>query len=110
MLNTGISLWLCTLPTDMRKSYDGLGALVRTCFGRTPNCGDGFVFLNRRRTQMKCIYFDRGGYCIWSKRLERGLFVFRACDDGAVALSATEFSALIEGFDVEIRRRRLRAA
>lgn len=110
MLTTEISLWLCTAPADMRKSYDGLGALVRTYFGRVPNCGDGFVFLNRRRTQMKCIYFDRGGYCIWSKRLERGLFTFHSAADGPVALSATEFSALIEGLDVQIRRRRLRAA
>ena len=108
MLSTELALWLCTTPTDMRKSYDGLGAMVREYFGRAPNCGDGFVFINRRRTQMKCLYFDKGGYCIWAKRLERGCYA-QTAGSGPVGLTSTEFAALIEGLDVEIRRRRMRA-
>ena len=110
MISTELRLWLCTLPSDMRNSYDGLGALVRRHFNRAPGCGDGFVFINRRRTQMKCLYFEQGGYCIWSKRLERGQYArLGSPDGGPMALSSTEFAALVEGFDLVIRRRRKRA-
>lgn len=111
MITSDLQLWLCQAPTDMRKSYDGLGAVVRQYFGRDPHCGDGFIFVNRRRTQMKCLYFERGGYCIWSKRLEEGRYArLGTLDAGPITLSATEFSALIEGFELVIRRRRKRAA
>lgn len=102
-------LWLYTAPTDMRKSFDGLAALVRHHIGRDPLSGHGFVFINRRRTQLKCLYFEAGGYCVWSKRLERGEFaVRRGARAGTVALSRTEFEALIEGLELEIRGRRRR--
>ena len=102
-------LWLCTVPTDMRKSYDGLIALISGGMSADPSSGEGYVFINRRRTQMKCLYFDRGGYCIWAKRLERGLFKHTVRSDGqACRLSQTEFAALLEGFDVAIVRRRKR--
>lgn len=101
-------LWLCTAVTDMRKSYDGLAALVRGQFGENPTCGDGFVFINRRRTHMKCLYFDAGGYCIFGKRLERGLFAQSDSSEPRVQLSQTEFNALMEGLDIAIMRRRKR--
>ena len=68
-----LRLWLYTPPTDMRKSFDGLCALVRQKLEEDPVSGQLFVFINRRRTQMKVLYFEQGGYCIWSKRLEAGL-------------------------------------
>lgn len=101
-------LWLCIAATDMRKSYDGLTAIIRTQFADDPLSGDGFVFINRRRTQMKCVYFEAGGYCIWSKRLEQGLFARRSSDAERVSLSQTEFMALIEGLEVAVTRRRKR--
>ncbi len=67
-------IWLATAPADMRMSFDGLSALVRTRLGRDPVSGAWYVFINRRRTMMKVLAFDSGGYWIWSKRLERGLF------------------------------------
>lgn len=110
MFSSPVRLWLCTAPTDMRKSYDGLVGLVRSRLGQDPLSGQGFVFVNRRRTQLKLLYFDAGGYCIWSKRLERGEFGVRHGGDEAAGrtLGATEFQALIEGLDLEIRRRRRR--
>ena len=69
-----VRVWLYTRPTDMRKSFDGLAALVRNALQEDPTSGHLFVFLNRKRTQMKVLYFDRSGYCLWSKRLERGRF------------------------------------
>ncbi len=106
MIATPLRLWLCTDATDMRRSYRGLASLVRVHFERAPNCGDAFVFINRRRTQMKCLYYERGGYCIWGKRLDRGHF--RQLERSGI-LSATEFAALLDGLDVTVRRRRLRS-
>ena len=88
-------LWLCTQPTDMRRSFDGLSALVRNH--------------NRRRTQIKVLAFEDGGYCVWSKRLEVGQFAALSVA-GSVkrSLSRTEFLALLEGMDMVITRRRKR--
>ena len=102
-------LWLCTTATDMRKFCDGLTAIVRTQFADEPMSGDGFVFINRRRTRMKCVYFEAGGYCIWSERLEQRLFARgSAADTVRVSLSQTEFAALIEGLEVAVKRCRKR--
>lgn len=62
-------------PVDMRKSFDGLYALARHGVGQDPLSGHLFVFINRRATQMKVLYWDRSGFCIWAKRLESGRFV-----------------------------------
>lgn len=100
-------LWLYRLPTDMRRSYTGLASMVRGELGRDPLDGQGFVFINRRRTQLKCLYFEAGGYCIWSKRLERGRF--GVTGEGMVwVLSPAEFEALVEGLDWVIKKRRKR--
>ena len=108
-MRTPATLWLCTQPTDMRCSYDGLAAKVRRHLGADPLNGQGFVFVNRRRTQLKCLYFDAGGYCVWSKRLEQGRFgVNRTAQTSAVALSRTAFEGLIEGLDLIVKKRRKR--
>ena len=67
-----LRIWLYVPPTDLRKSFDGLSALVRTKLAEDPLSGQLFVFLNRRRTQVRILYFDRSGYCVWAKRLEQG--------------------------------------
>ncbi|RDB41981.1 transposase [Halomonas sp. DQ26W] len=72
MMRPPLQLWLCTQLTDMRRSYDGLAAMVRRQLGQNPLSGHGFIFIKRRRTQLKCLNFQAGGYCVWSKRLERG--------------------------------------
>ena len=109
MLSQPPRLWLCTRPTDMRRSFDGLAALVRQHLGHDPLSGHGFVFINRRRTLLKLLYFDGDGYCVWSKRLEQGQFGGGAGQRQAVeALSRTQFTALLEGLDLTIRKRRKR--
>ena len=108
-MRTPATLWLWSQPTDMRCSYDGLAAKVRHHLGGNPLSGQGFVFVNRRRTQLKCLYFDAGGYCVWSKRLEQGRFgVDRAASSPALALSRTAFEGLIEGLDLIVKKRRKR--
>jgi len=70
-----IRVHLFAAPTDMRKSFDGLSALVKHAMGLDRLSGRLFVFINRRGTQMKVLYFDRSGFCVWTKRLEAGRFV-----------------------------------
>lgn len=108
-LRSDMPIWLCTQPTDMRRSFDGLSAQVRNLLQQTPHSGALFVFINRRRTQMKCLYFEAGGYCLWSKRLEQGQF---ALPRHPVAikqrLQPTQFYSLIDGIDLVITRQRKR--
>lgn len=92
-----VRVWLYTQPTDMRKSYDGLSALVRNVLQEDPASGHLFVFINRKRTQMKVLYFDRTGYCVWSKRLEQGRFQTHAKGACKVALDWTQLKLILEG-------------
>ena len=103
-LQTGVRVWLHIQPTDMRKSYNGLSALVKNTLGDNPLSGNLFVFVNRRRTQMKILYFDRTGYAIWSKRLEQGQFVIH--DKGSIKqlLSFAELQCLLEGIEISNAR------
>ena len=73
-LPSAVRIFLCTRPTDLRKSFDGLTGLVQECFGQDPLTGHLFLFLNRRRDRIKILYFDRDGLAIWYKRLEVGSF------------------------------------
>ena len=66
MLNIaeGRRIWLCTSPTDMRRSFDGLSGQVRRSMGEDPSRDDWFVFINRRQTQLKILAYEEGGYCL----------------------------------------------
>ena len=95
-----VRVWLHTRPTDMRKSFDGLSALVKDKLEEDPLSGHLFVFINRKRTQMKVLYFDRSGYCVWAKRLEQGRFHYPAQPGDKAALDWTQLKLLLEGIDV----------
>ena len=71
---SGVSIFICTTATDMRKSFDGLTGLVRSEFSREPNDGSLFLFINRRRDRIKILYWEVGGFALWYKRLESGTF------------------------------------
>ena len=94
----------------MRKSYDGLSGLVRQGLGRDPLSGEVFIFLNRRRTMIKILVWDRSGFVIWSKRLERGTFELpRSTEAGAsVALRWEELVMILEGVSLGSIQRRKR--
>ena len=102
-------LWLCTRPVDMRCSFDGLANVVRGQLGGNPLSGDGYVFVNRRRTMLRVLYFEPGGYCLWSKRLEQGRFALPTAGDQPVrSLSLTLFDSLLEGLDITVTKQRKR--
>lgn len=96
-------------PTNLRRSYDGLAALVSGTFGRDVFEGDAFVFLNRRGTQVRILYWAGDGYCIWMKRLEAGTFRRLEGSGGQTLLEvdAGELAMLLSGIDaVQVKRRK----
>jgi len=99
-----VRVWLYARPTDMRKQFDGLAALARNQLQEDPMSGHALVFINRRRTYMKVLYFDRGGYCLWCKRLEQGQFNYQADRGDKQALSWTDFKLLLDGVQVQKAR------
>lgn len=101
---SNLRFWLCTQPTDMRKSFNGLSALVAGQLEADPLSGHCFVFINKRQTQMKILYFDRTGYCIWSKRLEQGQFNAHLDGVGKRSLDATQLRLLLEGIEIQKHR------
>ena len=93
-------------PADMRKSYDGLQALTRHAIGQDPASGALYVFVNRRGNQLKCLYFDRSGFCLWGKRLEHGRFISDWSRARTQEMDWTALKLLIEGMEVHQVRRR----
>lgn len=96
MLNLGGQpIYLYRGPVDLRKSFDGLSALVQAAFPGRLFAGGLFVFVNRRRQLLKLLYWDGDGLAIWAKRLEKG--TFRVASDGRTELSRRDFVMLLEG-------------
>ena len=93
-------------PVDMRRSYDGLYAIARHGMGHDPLSGDLYTFINRRGTQMKVLYFDRSGFCIWGKRLERGRFIGDWRRVATREMDWTGLKLLIEGMEARRVRKR----
>jgi transposase len=107
---SGVRLYLATSATDLRRSFDGLSAVVQGEFGLTPTTGDLFIFLNGRATQVRILFWDRDGYCVLMKRLEQGTFrrVKNANGVAHVEIDAGELAMLLEGIDAPVVKRRKR--
>jgi transposase len=103
-----VKIWLYAKPTDMRKSFDGLSALAKNHIREDVLSGHMFVFINRRQTQIKILYFDRSGYCLWAKRLEEGRFQYNKNAGEKQRLSLTELTLIIEGLEIKNIRQRKR--
>jgi transposase len=95
-------------PVDMRKSFTGLYALTREGLRLNPLSGDLFVFVSRRATMMKVLYFDRSGFCIWAKRLESGRFISDWTQVRSREMDWTALKLLLEGIEPGRRRKRYR--
>ena len=109
-LPLGTRVYLCTRPTDMRKSFDGLIAATKTVLGQDPLSGHLFVFVNRKADYAKCLYWSRGGYCLWAKRLEVGRFAkVNACASAnAIAMTDTQLLMWLDGIELDRTRQRKR--
>jgi len=107
LLPQAVRIFVATSPANLRKSFEGLSNEVRSVLAADPVSGHLFIFLNKRRTQVKLLLWTRGGYTIVHKRLERGSFTFPAQatpDATQVEIGAHELAMLLEG--LEVRRSR----
>lgn len=104
-----VRVFVAVEPVDMRGSFDALAGRVRW-LDLDPLDGHLYVFVNRRRTLMKVLCFDRSGWCIFAKRLERGTFQSLDVADGQrqVCVDAATLGLILEGIDVARAPRRLR--
>lgn len=100
-----VKVFISSVPTDMRRSFDGLAALVQEGLKKDLFKGELFVFFNRRVDRVKILYWDRNGYCLWSKRLEKGIFRLPKVPGKAFSMGTKELGLLLEGIDLTERQR-----
>ena len=92
-------VWLAAGVTDMRRGFNTLAAQAQSVLKQDPYCGHLFVFRGRRGDLIKMIWWDGQGACLFSKRLERGRFVWPSAAAGKLVIGAAQLSMLLEGID-----------
>jgi transposase len=104
---SSVRIFLCTLPTDMRRGFDRLAEMVRSSLGQDPLAGSLFVFRSRGSNRLKILYWDKDGFALWYKRLEQGTFRFPRTVEGtaSVEVKASELAMLLEGIDLKSIKR-----
>ncbi len=110
-LPPSVRLFVVTQPVDGRKGADSLMVIVRDILEHDPLSGHLYVFFSRRCDRVRVVYWDRDGFAMWTKRLERGRFRPTFTADGRLAVSAiesAELSLVLEGIDLRDARRRPR--
>jgi transposase len=110
-LPPSVRIFVATQPVDGRKGVDSLVAIVRCALLLDPLSGHLYVFLSKRSNRVRVVYWDRNGFALWTKRLERGRFHARWSQDGqlgAQGMEAAELALLLEGIDLTGSRRRPR--
>jgi transposase len=105
-LSPAVRIYLATGTTDLRRSIDGLSAIVRERFGLDPLAGHLFLFRNRRGGRLKILAWDRSGFWILYKRLEQGTFAWPDEPHGPVEMRSTDLALLLAGVDIAQTRRR----
>src|SRR6202011_5318458 len=96
---SGVRVWLATGHTDMRKGFASLSLQVQEVLRRDPLSGQLFCFRGRRGDLLKVIWHDGQGACLFTKRLERGRFLWPNATDGAVTISSAQLGYLLSGID-----------
>jgi len=110
-LPPSVRLFVATQPIDGRKGADSLMVLVRDVFRLDPLSGHLFVFFTKRCDRIRIVYWDRNGFAMWTKRLERKRFCLPLSADGTLtvrAIEAAELALIVEGIDLCGARRRAR--
>jgi transposase len=92
MLPASVRIFVCTVPQDMRRSFDTLALAVQQLLGQDPQSGSLYVFVGKRPTRVKILWWDRNGYCLLAKRLHRSLF--RIPETGEVSGSALSINSV----------------
>lgn len=98
-LAAGTRIWIVAGITDMRRGFIGLAGMVQTALEANPFSGQVFVFRGRRGDLIKVLWYDGDGLCLFSKRLERGRFVWPQAKGGTISLTPAQLSMLLEGID-----------
>jgi transposase len=104
-LPSGVRVWLATGHTDMRKGFPGLSMLVQEVLKRDPLSGHLFVFRGRRGDLLKVIWHDGRGTCLFTKRLERGRFIWPSAAGGTVTISTAQLVICCRGSAGAIRKK-----
>lgn len=106
-LPRSVQIYVASTPVDMRMGHDGLFALVREQWKKDPFTGHLFVFFGRAHDRVKVLFWDRGGFVVYYKRLEKGRFRWPrpTGDDAHVEIDGTDLAMLLAGIDVSRVRR-----
>jgi transposase len=111
-LPSQIRVFLYRLPTDMRKSFNGLVALTESALRQDPLSGSLFVFVNRRRDRLKILYWGQTGFCIWYQQLQQGTFQLPTEDalqeQETIEVTRSQLSLILDGIDLSSARQRRR--
>lgn len=110
-LPPSVRVFVASQPVDGRKGADSLAAMIRSVFVHDPLSGHLYVFFSRRCDRVRVIYWDRNGFAMWTKRLERGRFHAPRSEDGSLSVSpleAAELALIVEGIDLRGAKRRAR--
>ena len=95
-------------PTDMRKSFDGLSGIVQSQLKQNPSNGSVYVFINRKRNRIKLLHWEQGGFTLYYKRLEKGVFELPKAMDKTRVVSWSTLMMIVEGISLDYLRRKSR--
>lgn len=101
------TVYLAVGNTDMRKAINGLSIIVEQAMGQNPFSGDLFVFCNRLRNIVKILYWEKNGFCLWQKRLEKDRFKWPKSVDEVISIDQHQLQWLLSGLDISSAHRRL---
>jgi transposase len=109
-LPPSVRIFVAAQPVDMRRSFDGLAGIAAAVVGLDPRSGHLFVFFGRNRDLAKVLFWDRTGFCLFYKRLEKGTFRLPVVpkDATAIELAAADLALILEGIDLSAGARRAR--
>lgn len=105
-LPPSVKIYFATTLVDMRKGIDGLRAIVENTLKKNPNDGHLFVFVGKSRDKLKILFWDKNGYVVYFKRLERGRFQLPVTDETRtrVEMEAAQLAMLLDGIDLNAKR------
>ena len=93
-------IYVCLNHVDMRKDVNGLSAIVLDEFSESPTSGDIFIFFNRARDKLKCLFWDKNGFVLYYKRMEKRRFIISKLLSGdKIEITGEQLKGLLAGFD-----------